>query len=711
MFEQLTQKKKLDKAKVLWKDAVSSDMKWQRDARQAFMFRDGEQWSSEEKQVLAEEMRPCLTFNLTKVNIDLIMGMNEDNRKVFRCTPVEPTDDFLCQVINDLSDWVYEYYDFILEEDAAFESALISGRGFAAIDFVPNPKQFGDIHIHLFSVPVHEVHFDPAARKADLSDASYMVWDKWVSKEDFKVRYPKYTGEKLEELVKQGRTADYGVGYSSAPSNIWDDLYEQEADDSDYEMPLDLEFYDRARNMIRIVHMEYWETYKRYFGFNPELGTWEEFDGKQLKNIKAQYEQAYGQEFVYETLMDKRVKWLQFVGEDILFDDVSPMPFDGFSVVPIVAYKDASGRTPFHFGIVKGLIDPQREVNKRWSQLLNLLNQQVQPGLFAETDAFVDQNQAEASIKSAGSITWVNPGTIQKGKFQERGMPQFPAAVMQIEQYSQEIMKRISGINPDLLGQDRGRQEPGVVIRLRQQQGTILLKPLFKNFNTFKKQVYQRAISIIMQNMPFQQMARILGQTEKYEFDPQQGIIIDKETQLIANVKDLENLQYNITPEESSGNMSKRMLELSAMLEMQNTGFPVPPESIINKMDISAEEKERWKAYIQQMQEQEQQMHEQAMQAELQKSEAELQIDAEKNEISREGNILDFLLGAMKISNQDAQLEHKEKSNVLDFVANNQDRLTKLITEMAKVDAQRKAAEVAKTQGGKTNERTDTKKR
>jgi hypothetical protein len=309
-----------------------------------------------------------------------------------------------------------------------------------------------------------------------------------------------------------------------------------------------------------VIHCEYWTPYKRGFAFNPKSGEWIEFDFKMLKDIKKEYETEFGQAFVYETLMDKKVYWLQFTGADILFDDISPLPYDGFSIVPLFVFMDASRRTANHYGIVRLLKDPQKEVNKRWSQTLNMLNQQVQTGVFAETDAFVNQQQAEQSMKEPGTITWLNSGALNSGKVKTREVPKFPDAPMQLEQYSQDIMKKISGINPDLLGQDRGRQEPGVVIRLRQQQGITLLKPLFRSVNNMKKELFKRQLSIIMAYMPDQQILRILGGNERYKIDAQTGTIIDQMTQSQTPLRDVRNLEYNIIGEEAPGNMSSQFL-------------------------------------------------------------------------------------------------------------------------------------------------------
>ena len=162
MFAGMTKAQKLKTARSLWEDAVDRDAKWQSMAREDFSFRDGYQWTSEEKQILEEELRPVLTMNLTKSSCDLIMGMNEDTKMVFKSSPSEPSDAFLAEVLNDITEWIMERFDFGEEEDAALESAVICGRGFIGIDFLPDPNRFGEIVMKEINIPVSEVHFDPA---------------------------------------------------------------------------------------------------------------------------------------------------------------------------------------------------------------------------------------------------------------------------------------------------------------------------------------------------------------------------------------------------------------------------------------------------------------------------------------------------------------------------------------------------------------------
>jgi hypothetical protein len=689
MFEKMTKQKKLSAAKELFMKSVDADVEWQGEAQEDFNFRDGIQWTADERRILEEELRPILTFNLTKSSIDLIMGMNEDNRIVHKASPVDPTDGFLAEVLNDITNWVAETNEFEDEEDDALESAAICGRGYVAIDFLPDPKKFGEIIMEEVSIPVREVHFDPTSRRPNFQDASHVCWDRWMPVEEFKLRYPKITGKRLEDIIEASGSFGLENAAKDVPQSSFDIPVDVSSDDSDYDMPLDLNFYDKTKGMVRVVHMEYWEAYKKYFVFNPETGLFEEVGEKKPSKLQqAQFLETFGQEMVIEEMMDKRVKWIQFTGDQLLYDAVSPLPFDGFSIVPMFAFKDVSKRTANHFGLVRLMKDPQKEVNKRWSQALNMLNQQVQPGVYAETEAFVDERQALVSMKESGSITWVQAGALTQGKLKERTVPTFPNAPMQMEQFSQDIMKKITGINPDLLGQDRGRQEPGVVIRLRQQQGVTLLKPLFKAYNRMKKGLFKRQLAIIMAYMPDAQVKRILGQNDRYQIqpdgtivdmasmveqeDPQTGEVVQVPT-LTADIRDIRNLEYNLAAEEAPGNMTKRMLELTALMEMQAQGFPVDPNQIIDKMDIPASEKKRWMDYIAAQEQAQAQQAEEQMQTQV-------ALETEKINVQKEGNMLDFITDMAKVKQmvqkdegrmkeEFAKLDSKQRADLMNFVA------------------------------------------
>jgi len=525
------------------------------------------------------------------------------------------------------------------------------------------------------------------------------------------MKWPGIKGRALKDIIDSNNQLWGNAGSPEQAQDSFDLPYQIDSDDSDYDSPMDYNFYDTAKNMVRVVHMEYWETYQRCYFFDPRSGEFLEFDPKLKKDLETEFAANYpNQELVIEKINDKRVKWVQFTGEKILYDDISPHPYKGFSIVPVFAYRDVSRRTANHFGIVRMIKDPQREVNKRWSQALNLLNQQVQPGVYAETEAFVDDVQAKLSLKESGSITMMNSGALSQNKIKERTVPSFPNAPMQMEEFSQDIMKKITGINPDLMGEDRGRQEPGVVIRLRQQQGLTLLKPLFKNFNHMKKELYKRQLAIIMEFMPDSQILRILGQGERYVITPD-GVIIDKmsvdqetgEPTMTATIRDARNLEYDIIAEEAPGNMTKRMLELSVYTELMQT-MPVDPLLIIEKLELSATEKARWSQYIQSQQQAESQQQQEMMEAEMGFKDREIAV-------KEQSNMIELLLGIAKVNTTETKdqgklaaefrnLDMEEQRTIAEFVIN----LTKLMTEsqLKAKEIETKGAESGRTGTGNT---------
>ncbi|MBU0476373.1 MAG: hypothetical protein KKF62_19660, partial [Bacteroidetes bacterium] len=373
-------------------------------------------------------------------------------------------------------------------------------------------------------------------------------------------------------------------------------------------------------------------------------------------NLKVLKEKIPG--FDYIELIDKKVKWLQFTGDVIMYDDDSPIPFDGFSIVSASGDKDKSGKVLRHFGVTMPLIDPQKECNKRWSQTLNLLLQQGQGGYFAELGAPVDQDQWDATIKEPGETTWVNKGMIAGGGFKEKDLPVFPNAPMQVEEMSRAAMKQISGVNPDMLGLQGQRQEPGIVVKLRQQQGLTIIRRLFKSNKQMKRALYQRLISIIMKYMPEAQFKRILGENDRYVF--RGNLIVDKKKGFIAPIRNLKDLKYNVNVVESASNMTKRMTELAIFMDMVSKKFPVDPKTIVKKLDLSENEKTEWIEFITKGEQQAAKNAQTQMQMKMQEIQSKLGIEKGK-----------LQLQASKIKSETqadmAKIEQEEKDDVRNF--------------------------------------------
>jgi hypothetical protein len=630
MLEKVAPGKLLERVKDVYDDSIAYDREWQNNAQEAFGFRDGwAQWSAVEKDILAEERRPALTLNIVKSHIDLVKGLNEDIKKRFIATPVGVEDSFLCEVINNVVYWLYQKNDFESEEDNAYESALISGRGWVAMDYDIDEKNMSEIKVTMQNIPVHEVRYDPASRKNDLSDASYVIHDKWLSLEDFVIKYPKFEG-KAREAFATNAWPTYQLLDDLTPES-GEFLNHDINDESDYSDPLDVAYFDSKKKQMRVCHMEYWKYVKKYHVYGVADGKLQPVN-MPWKEFKAGYEKAFpGRPLRFETTTVKEVWWLQFCGEEILFHGKSPIRYPGFSIVPCFLFGDVSRRKGYHYGMVELMKDPQREINKRSSQVLNLFNQQVQPGVYAEARTFANLDQAEQSLREAGSITVLQDGAIGQQRFMERTVPAFPSAVLQMGEYAREMIRHITGINPDLLGMNDKRQEAGIVVQLRQQQGMSILKPVFKAYSTMKEEIFKRLVAIVMTHFPSDQITKILGEPGRYAV--QQGVITDQKTGLSANIRDAQNSAYDIDAEPESNNMTQNALELATFMEMGKNGIPMDPKVLIGKTNLSITEKIRWIEYIEAMQKSESEAAEHEMQMKMEEATRKHEVEMKKLEL------------------------------------------------------------------------------
>ena len=89
MFDGLSKTEKLKRAKKLHLEAATADTDFQSEAREDFNFVDNKQWTDAEINIMAEEKRHLMTFNLIRNSVELVMGLNEDTRVRFFATPVE----------------------------------------------------------------------------------------------------------------------------------------------------------------------------------------------------------------------------------------------------------------------------------------------------------------------------------------------------------------------------------------------------------------------------------------------------------------------------------------------------------------------------------------------------------------------------------------------------------------------------------------------
>jgi hypothetical protein len=145
-------------------------------------------------------------------------------------------------------------------------------------------------------------------------------------------------------------------------------------------------------------------------------------------------------------------------------------------------YVDAENR---RYGVVRPLISPQDEINKRSSKALHQLSVY---GVIAERDVSRDPEKLLAELAKPDGYAEVEPGTLQEGRLQVREGMQLAAGQMQLLQEAKQDIDTIgpsSSTLPDMPNGVSGR-----AFLARQQAASQELGPIFDQLRSWSLRIF-----------------------------------------------------------------------------------------------------------------------------------------------------------------------------------------------------------------------------
>ena len=555
---------------------------YDRHALEDLEFESGEQWSAEDKAYLAQQMRPTLTFNLVQPIIDHQIGTLEDQKKAPRVVAVSRNDRFTADILNDLYDRVRYEIDLSMNEMETAYWAAITGIGGIALDTIRDEDDY--VLITATPLPYNEFRFDPWAAKPDLSDADYMVRSRWFTESEFKRSYPAFADDwdRLMATVSDMPT----LGQQAQPRSP--------INEPDYP-PITDWGIDRTKHQLRVIHLEYRVT----------TAVSEDEPAPTSRRRRVQAVDAEAQEGDTRKVSGERtttqIRTIEMVGPDtILYDDVTPLPILGFSVIPFPWRKDRRTRT--FQGKVRGLIDPQREINKRFSQEVHLINSMAQPGTDIEEGATnLTVEEFERRGKTPGGVRLLAPGRIESVR--DRPMPQMPEAIGRMHDQAIQLIRIVSNTTMDTLLEPRGVPEAAATAQLRHRQSTLAMVPVIKNYQSFQKTITKRIIEIVVNSFGDAQLEDMLSNSDVFTVNG--GVITEaqrdpesQEPQRQATFGDVRELRYNVelvTTAESEN--SNQLIQLQFLDTAKEREIPIAPDVYIDLLPLPRDMKDRLKEH------------------------------------------------------------------------------------------------------------------
>ncbi|HIE0523801.1 TPA: hypothetical protein ACXJLS_000393 [Stenotrophomonas maltophilia] len=305
-------------------------------------YYDGKQLSDDELETLRKRKQPAVVSNRIAPKIDALIGHEKRIRTDPRAYPRTPKHEAESESATDAIRYVCDANRFSQIRSNVAENLFIEGAGAATVTVKANGDQ---MDVAISHVPWDRFYYDPHSRKRDFSDASYLGVVLWMDEQDaIDLAGPDAKREDVE-LIIQGcysSTASSGETFDDRPQFTWG---------------------DQKRRRVRVLQHRF-----------KKKGEW------------------------YTAIL---------CGGGFLRDpQLSPYVDEkGIRQCDLVATSAYTDRENNRYGVVRRMISPQDEINKRRSKALHLLNSRQ---VIAEKGAVEDREQARREMARPDGYIEIN---------------------------------------------------------------------------------------------------------------------------------------------------------------------------------------------------------------------------------------------------------------------------------------------------------------
>lgn len=594
--------------------AKSVKHEWIKEAEEDFEFAVGKQWKDEDKNALDKAGVPAMTINKIQPNLFLISGYERQNRTDFVAYPEGEEDSIKAEIATRLLKNSLKQCDGEYKSSEQFEDGVVCGEAWLDpfVDYT-NDLINGDLRLKKSSP--FAVFVDPDSVEYDLSDAEFVIK---VSPNLSKDKLLKLFPDKREQIekIKDGKLKlDLGQGESNDRQTLdYPNVGEEQKGDGTGEFNRECS-YD-------LIEYQYKRYVSKFIVADKEVGQVTEAKDKakadeyvNMVNEKAGTVVAK----VIERIVPEI--WIAaMVSDEVLDDYLSPFypKWKNFTLIPFWAHKITTyiknAKDAMIQGMVRSLKDPQRELNKRRSQELRILNSTANSGWLTEENTWKNPKVVETYGSTPGINLEYKTGKPKPERIEPSQLSQGHA---QLAAENSQDMKEISGINADLLAME-DKSASGRAIHLRQQQGIVMLQRILDNYSRTKKLLGKFILSQLGELYSVESAMRVCGQAfikENFSIpvmvpstvNPQEQVPqVGPDGQMVMKVdeegatavfnqvlNDLELGKYDIKIDEATNSPTIKYANYLMLTEMASKGVPIPPDVLVGESMIGEASKQK----------------------------------------------------------------------------------------------------------------------
>ncbi len=526
----------------------------------------GDQWDEAEKRELLQEGRSTFVYNLIRPNINMVTGYQKKHRHSSIVIPMESNDQACADQLTKLLLYVMQYGDGYETISECFRGSLITGWNLLSIwkDYRSDPLN-GDICFG--REPYNGFICDPYFSKRDFSDCSNICRRKYLSLELTKSLLPGHEKE-LDQL--------YNIGWERDDKFTW------------------LPYQQNPNGQKMMAYDEFWVQGWESKKFISNVLTGQTFD----------YLGEESDYFLYaDPNMEVIEKTMPYVDQHIIINsqyiktERNPYGLNSYPFVPFfcVFEPESSDYVLKVQSLIRVMIDPQRESNRRRSQMIDIVESQINSGWLAEEDSCV--NPRSLYKTSQGQVIWKKKG-VQQGALERLQPAQVPPSLFQLaDMHDKDIMK-VSNVSEELLGQADSEEDSGLKVMLRQGAALVGLQDLFDNLRFSQEQVSRKVLQMIQGWTP-EKLKRVLNE------EPNEGL------------SNNQTIKYDIAVQEGVLTDTQQQMFFRQLIALKEMGEPIPPGLLVRAAPLQG--KTEYNKAMDEFNQQQQQSQSQAAQIEQEK--------------------------------------------------------------------------------------------
>lgn len=484
-------------------------------------------------------------LNIIRQPICMITGYQRQHRKGLSVVPVEDSSQHTADQFNKLLNFSHTKKHILEKYSDAIEQSITSGMVLVQpyLDFREDPIN-GVLDLKIWEYNSFMV--DPYFREPDMSDCNFVWIEKFLSKKEAISQFP----EHAELIGSMG-------GYSNRDGQF-------------YFLP---ENYNIARNDLLVLSY-YWyrSSSKKKRLFNRKTGEITEWHDKP-EFIKEYVEVFPDLEEIEVEIPTWNVAII--LNKSVLYIGPNPMGVDDCPFVPVFfdyePYQaDFSLRVR---SLVRYLRDAQFLFNRRVILNHDISESSINSGWMYRENAIANEENIMYAGQGKHIIVKEDAGDKPLSEIIQKITPNaVPPSDMQLADQMQALINPLALVTPELMGASAEGGLAGITEMLRQGAGLTTLQKYFDQWDRALKLVGMLEIKLIQAKWTPFKVSRIIKEMPTQEFyDKNFG-------------------RYDILPEESLNTSTQRQNQFAMLLQLRETGIPIPTEFLLKNSTIQGKD-------------------------------------------------------------------------------------------------------------------------